>query len=61
MILGYASEIEDTVSLPENTREQAEIIRRQSEKLKDLVADLKTQIFLAHKSRRKKQNMDWQL
>lgn len=40
MILGYASEIEETVSLPEATRKQAEIIRRNSEKLKDLVSDL---------------------
>lgn len=40
MILGYASEIEDTAGLPEHTRKQAGIIRRQSEKLKDLVADL---------------------
>lgn len=40
MILGYASEIEDTVSLPETTRKQAGIIRRHSEKLKNLVADL---------------------
>lgn len=40
MILGYASEIEDTTDLPEHTRKQAGIIRRQSEKLKDLVADL---------------------
>lgn len=31
MILGYASEIEDTVSLSENTRKQAEMLRRQSE------------------------------
>lgn len=40
MILGYASEIEDTFSLPEATRKQAGIIRRHSEKLKNLVADL---------------------
>lgn len=40
MILGYASEIEETSSLPEATRKQAEIIRRHSEKLKNLVADL---------------------
>lgn len=40
VILGYASEIEDTLSLPEATRKQAGIIRRHSEKLKNLVADL---------------------
>lgn len=40
MILGYASEIEDTSSLPEAVRNQAGIIRRHSERLKDLVADL---------------------
>lgn len=40
MILGYASEIEETSSLPETTRKQAEIIRRHSEKLKNLVEDL---------------------
>lgn len=40
MILGYASEIEDTAGLPEPTRKQAGIIRKQSGKLKDLVADL---------------------
>lgn len=40
MILGYASEIEETSSLPEDVRRQAGIIRRQSEKLKNLVADL---------------------
>lgn len=40
MILGYASEIEETFSLPEATRKQAEIIRRHSEKLKNLVDDL---------------------
>lgn len=40
MILGYASEIEDTSDLPEETRKQAGIIRRQGERLKNLVADL---------------------
>ena len=40
MILGYATEIEETSSLPETTRKQAEIIRRHSEKLKNLVEDL---------------------
>lgn len=40
MILGYASEIEETSSLPETTRKQAEIIRKHSEKLKNLVENL---------------------
>lgn len=40
VILGYASEIEDNLSLPATTRKQAGIIRRYSEKLKNLVADL---------------------
>ena len=40
VILGYASEIEDTSSLPEAVRNQAGIIRKHSERLKDLVADL---------------------
>lgn len=40
MILGYASEIEETSSLPESTRKQAGIIRRYGERLKDLVTDL---------------------
>ena len=35
MILGYASEIEETSSLPETTRKQAEIIRKHSEKTKE--------------------------
>lgn len=48
MILGYASEIEETDSLPEATRKQAEIIRRNSEKLKDLVSDLNLTIKLEY-------------
>lgn len=40
MILGYASEIEDTEDLPSQVRHQAGIIRKQSEKLKQMVADL---------------------
>ena len=40
MILGYASEIEDNPDLPAAARSQAEIIRKQSEKLSTLVADL---------------------
>lgn len=59
MILGYASEMEDTVSLPENTRKQAEIIRRQSEKLKDLVADLNLTTKLEYSVKLlQKQNLD---
>lgn len=38
--MGYASEIEETGSLPETIRKQAGIIRRQIEKLKNLVSDL---------------------
>ncbi len=40
VILGYSSEIEDTPDLPAATRKQAGIIRKQSEKLRSLVADL---------------------
>lgn len=40
MILGYSSELEDDPNLPQSTRKQAEIIRRQGEKLSALVADL---------------------
>ncbi|WP_320920554.1 sensor histidine kinase [Eisenbergiella porci] len=40
MILGYASEIEDTSDLPENIRKQAGVICRQSEKLENIVTDL---------------------
>ena len=40
MILGYASEIEETLDLPEKTRKQAGIILSQSKKLKNLVSDL---------------------
>ena len=40
MILGYASEIEDTSDLPENIRKQAGVICRQSERLENIVADL---------------------
>lgn len=39
-ILGYAGEIEDNVSLPPMVREQAETIRRQGEKLRQLINDL---------------------
>lgn len=40
MILGYASEIEDNAVLSADVRRQAAVIRRQSEKLKNLIADL---------------------
>lgn len=40
MILGYASEIEDSSNLPDTTRRQGAIIRKQGEKLKNLVEDL---------------------
>ena len=48
MILGYASELEEQADLPEQTRLQAGIIRRQGEKLKDLVADLNLTTKLAY-------------
>jgi len=40
MILGYASELEESPELPEEQRRQAGIIRRQGEKLRSLVRDL---------------------
>ena len=40
MILGYASELEENPALPGAARDQAAVIRRQSEKLTGLVADL---------------------
>ena len=40
VILGYASELEENPALPEAARAQAAVIRRQSEKLTGLVADL---------------------
>lgn len=40
MVLGYASELEDDRSLPADTRKQAGIIRRESEKMKRLIDDL---------------------
>lgn len=40
MVLGYASEMEDNLDLPEEQRHQAGIIRRQGEKLRSLVSDL---------------------
>ncbi|OPJ64615.1 sensor histidine kinase [Clostridium oryzae] len=40
IMLGYASEIEDDSLLPEYIQNQGELIRRQGEKLKNLIADL---------------------
>ena len=40
LILGYAGEIEDDSALPNETKAQASMIRRQAEKLRRLVADL---------------------
>lgn len=40
VILGYASELEENAALPPEARAQAAVIRRQSEKLTGLVADL---------------------
>ena len=40
MVLGYASELEDDCDLPPDTRKQAGIIRRESEKMKRLIDDL---------------------
>ena len=40
VILGYASQLEEDDALPQATRDQAAVIRRQSEKLTGLVADL---------------------
>lgn len=40
MVLGYASELEDDPVLPRETRKQAGIIRRESEKIKRLIDDL---------------------
>jgi signal transduction histidine kinase len=40
MVMGYASELEESPHLPQAEREQAGIVRRQSEKIKTLVSDL---------------------
>ncbi len=40
MVLGYASELEDNILLPQEARKQAGIIRRESEKMKRLIDDL---------------------
>ncbi|MDD3269114.1 MAG: HAMP domain-containing sensor histidine kinase [Syntrophomonadaceae bacterium] len=40
LVMGYASQLEDDPELPPAKREQAGIIRRQSERIKTLVSDL---------------------
>ncbi len=40
LVMGYASELEDDSGLPQDRREQAGVIRRQSERIKTLVSDL---------------------
>ncbi|RXZ80906.1 sensor histidine kinase [Paenibacillaceae bacterium] len=40
MILGYASELEESAALPDEQRQHAAIVRRQGEKLRSLVSDL---------------------
>lgn len=40
MVMGYASQLEENPRLPEAEREQAGIIRKQSEKIKALISDL---------------------
>jgi signal transduction histidine kinase len=40
LVMGYASQLEDDSELPQSKREQAGIIRRQSERIKTLVSDL---------------------
>jgi len=40
LVMGYASQLEDDSELPQSRREQAGIIRRQSEQIKMLVSDL---------------------
>ncbi len=40
IVMGYASQLEDNSDLPLSGREQAHIIRKQSEKIKTLVSDL---------------------
>src|SRR5690606_40331414 len=41
MVLGYASELEENEALPQPEREKARIIRRQGEKLRKPIHDLK--------------------
>ncbi|MPM82205.1 Adaptive-response sensory-kinase SasA [bioreactor metagenome] len=40
IVMGYASQLEEDLELPQPKREQAGIIRRQSERIKALVSDL---------------------
>lgn len=40
LVLGYASRLEDDTELPQSKREQAGVIRKQSERIKALVSDL---------------------
>lgn len=40
MVLGYASQLEESETLPDEQRKKAAIIRRQGEKLRSLVSDL---------------------
>lgn len=40
VILGYASDLEDNKNLPDEQKEQASIIRRRTEKIRELVNDL---------------------
>ena len=40
MVMGYAGQIEDNVSLPESERNKARIIRQQSTRMKNLINDL---------------------
>ena len=40
IVMGYASQLEEDSELPQSNREQAGIIRRQSERIKMLVSDL---------------------
>ncbi|WP_449240520.1 sensor histidine kinase [Desulfoscipio gibsoniae] len=40
IVMGYSSQLEDDPELPQSKREQAGIIRRQSERIKTLVSDL---------------------
>ena len=40
MVMGYASQIEDNRTVPESEREKARVIRRQSQRIRDLINDL---------------------
>lgn len=48
IILGYAEDIESNQSLPKNVQEKANIIRKQSEKLRQLITDLNLTSRLEH-------------